>query len=289
MKFKKGSAAAKAYMAKLRAAKGKTKKVGTIKKIGALPIDFKGSFLGYSFSIVNQYTIDGGVTAVFLDKEKVKIVELNGFKDEEKRAIDILTSRAKANFSAENGRSLDNKDIIELNKRVTKFIQQLNKEVKDYNTGKDRHVKKAKPVKLVYKPSTKKLSLINEIKTLLKNDKKILVRGYKLKSGKLRDKKISGVKKSPARSLHKDTKSHNVNIRVMSGVQNLNEYWLKNLQDYIKVLKEKENLYKWHFDMSKKKTRSLELRKSDKSLLPKLKQQINNLKYDMKQIKSYIK
>lgn len=30
------------------------------------------------------------------------------------------------------------------------------------------------------------------------------------------------VKKSPARSLHKDTKSHNVNIRVMSGVKHKN-------------------------------------------------------------------
>jgi hypothetical protein len=40
--------------------------------------------------------------------------------------------------------------------------------------------------------------------------------------------KVSGVKnkkvkKSPARSLHKDTKSHNVNIRVMSGIGNIGE------------------------------------------------------------------
>jgi len=31
-------------------------------------------------------------------------------------------------------------------------------------------------------------------------------------------KKKKAVKKSPARSMHKDTKSHNVNIRVMSGI-----------------------------------------------------------------------
>ena len=31
-------------------------------------------------------------------------------------------------------------------------------------------------------------------------------------------KKKTAVKKSPARSMHKDTKSHNVNIRVMSGI-----------------------------------------------------------------------
>lgn len=32
------------------------------------------------------------------------------------------------------------------------------------------------------------------------------------------------VKKSPARSLHKDTKSHNVNIRVMSGIEKTKFY-----------------------------------------------------------------
>ena len=37
-------------------------------------------------------------------------------------------------------------------------------------------------------------------------------------------KKKKAVKKSPARSMHKDTKSHNVSIRVMSGVNSkLNE------------------------------------------------------------------
>jgi hypothetical protein len=188
------------------------------KSIGALPIDFKGSFLGYNFSIVNQYTLDGGVTAIFLDKEKVKILELNGNKNEEDRAINILSSRAKSEFSHDKGYKLDSRDESELNRRIKKFIQQLNKEVKDYNTGKDRNVKKSKPVKIKYHHSTKKLSLLNEIKSLLKNDHKILVRGYKLKAGKIREK-ISGIKKSPARSLHKDTASHNVRISVMSGIK----------------------------------------------------------------------
>lgn len=167
-------------------------------KVGALPIDFKGSFLGYSFSIVNQYTLDGGVTAVFLDKEKVKIVELNGRKDEEARAINILTSRAKANFSADRGYQLDSADSRQLEQRVKKFIVQLNGEVRAYNSGKDRNVKKVKPVKITYTKTVKKLSLVDEIKTLLKANKKILKGGYVVKPGNVRfgNIKVSGALKN---------------------------------------------------------------------------------------------
>ena len=58
------------------------------------------------------------------------------------------------------------------------------------NSGKDRNVKKAKPVKIVYKASTKKLSVVDEIKTILKDNKKILKGGYVLKPGKVRIKGI---------------------------------------------------------------------------------------------------
>ena len=165
-------------------------------KVGALPIDFKGSFLGYKFSIVNQYTLDGGVTAVFLDADKVKILELNGNKNEEARAVDILSSRAKGTFSAERGYKLEGSELTQLNNRVKKFIQQLNSEVKAYNSGKDRRVVKKAPVKITYTKTVKKLSLIDEIKTLLKDNKKILKGGYVLKPGNIRmSKTIAGIKK----------------------------------------------------------------------------------------------
>ena len=48
--------------------------------------------------------------------------------------------------------------------------------------------------------------------------KKHKVTGVKKKVAKKKAAKKSVVKKSPARMLHKDTKSHNVNIRVMSGI-----------------------------------------------------------------------
>jgi hypothetical protein len=58
--------------------------------------------------------------------------------------------------------------------------------------------------------------------------KKNKVSGVKKKVAKKKVAKKRIVKKSPSRSLHKDTKSHNVNIRVMSGVKGSLEH-LNNL------------------------------------------------------------
>lgn len=78
----------------------------------------------------------------------------------------------------------------------------------------------------------KKNAIVKSVKSLPSKAKKVAVK--KVKSGiknlakKVYDSKLlSGIKKpiakkSPARSLHKDTKSHNVNIRVMSGVKHKN-------------------------------------------------------------------
>lgn len=183
------------------------------KNIGALPVGFKGSFLGFKFDIVNQYTIDGGVTAIIRDSEFNKLFELNGRKEDEAKGSKILYGSAISYWTANKGHFLNDRDKSQLTKRIDNFVKQLNKEVKDYNTGKDKTTKKSKPVKIVYTPEVKKLSLIQEIKTLLKDNNKIMVRGYKMKTGKIR--KISGT------SSHKDTKSHNVNIRVVSGIKGL--------------------------------------------------------------------
>ena len=49
------------------------------------------------------------------------------------------------------------------------------------------------------------------------------------------------VKKSPARSMHKDTKSHNVNIRVMSGTDDILKDYLKTKELLIKIEKAIKN------------------------------------------------
>lgn len=167
--------------------------VSGYKKVGALPIDFKGNFLGYRFKVLNQYQLDGGVTAqlVELDGKGDIIAELSGNPKENDRASAVLYSGGLA-----TGKDiyLDEKDKKDLQKRIKNFVVGLNKEVAAYNSGKDTSKKKSKGLKIVYKPETKKLAVVDQIKSILKSNKKILKGGYTLKSGVIREKKVAGIK-----------------------------------------------------------------------------------------------
>lgn len=167
--------------------------VSGYKKLGALPIDFKGNFLGYRFKVLNQYQLDGGVTAqlVELDGKGDIIAQLTGNPKENDRATAVLYSGGLA-----TGKDvyLDEKDKKELQKRIKTFVTGLNKEVAAYNSGKDTSKKKSKGLKIVYKPETKKLAIVDQIKFILKSNKKILKGGYTLKTGTIRERKIAGLK-----------------------------------------------------------------------------------------------
>jgi hypothetical protein len=163
------------------------------KKLGALPIDFKGNFLGYRFKVLNQYQLDGGVTAqlVELDGKGDIIAQLTGNPKENDRATAVLYS---GGLATSKDVYLDEKDKKDLQKRIKTFVTGLNKEVAAYNSGKDTSKKKSKGLKIVYKPETKKLAVIDQIKSILKSNKKILKGGYTLKSGVIREKKIGAIK-----------------------------------------------------------------------------------------------
>ena len=167
--------------------------VSGYKKVGALPIDFKGNFLGYRFKVLNQYQIDGGVTAqlVELDGRGDIIAQLTGNPKENDRATAVLYSGGLA--TGKDVR-LDEKDKKDLQKRIKNFVTGLNKEVAAYNSGKDTSKKKSKGLKIVYKPETKKLAVVDQIKSILKSNKKILKGGYTLKTGVIREKKVAGIK-----------------------------------------------------------------------------------------------
>lgn len=171
-----------------------SKKKAASKKVGALPIDFKGNFLGYRFKVLNQYQLDGGVTAQFveIDGKGDIIAELSGSPKENDRAAAVLYSGGLAT-GKELG--LDAKDKKDLEKRIKSFVVGLNKEVAAYNSGKDTSKKKSKGLKIVYKPETKKLAVVDQIKSILKNNKKILKGGYGIKAGTIREKKVAGIDK----------------------------------------------------------------------------------------------
>jgi hypothetical protein len=166
--------------------------VSGYKKVGALPIDFKGNFQGFKFKVLNQYQLDGGVTAqlVELDGRGDIVAQLTGSTKENDRVVSILLNSA----IAAGGVVLNEKDKKQLEKRIKSFVVGLNKEVYAYNTGKDTSKKKSKGLKIVYKPEIKKLAVVDQIKSILKSNKKILKGGYTLKTGTIREKKIAGFK-----------------------------------------------------------------------------------------------
>lgn len=167
------------------------------KKVGALPVGFTGKFLGWGFRVLNQYTIDGGVTAQIVESAPPGdiVAELDGRPGDDKKAATRILSSALATWQKNGKYPLDKKDTKDLESRINRFTAGLNKEVKDYNSGKDRRTVKKKPAVIKYTPAVKKLALIDEIKQLLADNKKRLKYGYKTVPGKPKIKaqgKVSG-------------------------------------------------------------------------------------------------
>lgn len=181
--------------------------------IEALPVNFVGSFWGFKFKIVNQYRLDGGVTAQIFEAEApaALIGELTGFKQEIDRVVESLYNGAlytvKAdkenyNYSLQN----DPREEKKLKDKIKRFVTLLSDDVKAYNTGKDKNIIVSKPTvkelaagitpKVVRKKefkvkvSTSKAGVVDQIKSVLKANHKILTHGYKIKSGKVREKKV---------------------------------------------------------------------------------------------------
>jgi hypothetical protein len=192
---KKAAPKKKAAVKKLIPAKLK------VNKLGALPIDFKGSFLGYKFKIINQYQLDGSVTAQLVEIATGNIIaSLTGNTKENDRTVAALYGGALSAAQIKSDK--------ETEKTIKSFVVSLNKEVAAYNSGKDTTKKKSKGLKIVYKPQTKKLAIVDQIKSILKENKKILKGGYTLKPGTIREKKIAGIGKISSEFIN-DLKSAN--------------------------------------------------------------------------------
>jgi hypothetical protein len=182
-KFKKGSAAAKAYMAKLRAARGKTKVVKTTtKKIGSASVYSKAP----------------------ADVKKIidKLYGNNNYSE--------LTKAKKA--LEKKGYFMD----FGLDGEITSFKKLPAKKV-GYRADRTTILTRATP--LVKKYREKGYTRPEAIKAA------------NLDVAQKMNSTLFGVKKEPI-SKHKDTKSHNVNIKVVSGV-NGSEYFAKQLNSLL--------------------------------------------------------
>jgi hypothetical protein len=185
-KFKKGSAAAKAYMAKLRASKGKTKVIKTTTK-----------------------KISGFVKFKAYIKAPLKVREIIDTLDQGGNFVELQKAKTLLN---KKGYDVEHDDLG----NITKFIKMPAKKV-GYRADRTTILTRATP--LVKKYREKGYTRPEAIKAA------------NLDVAQKMNSTLFGVKKEPI-SKHKDTKSHNVNIKVVSGV-NGSEYFAKQLNSLL--------------------------------------------------------
>jgi hypothetical protein len=186
---------------------------GVKKRVGALPVGFTGKFLGWPFKVLNQFTLDGGVTAqiVELDPPGKIIAELDGRKEDVERAYTKIFQKIAIPYAAlnvsYNKPAYVKQDQKRVENAVRQFLTQLNKEVSDYNSGKDRKTKTAKPAVIKYTAKVKKLAVVDQIKSILAANTQRLKNGYTLVKGKPRIKEnaIGAIKRDAVQSLKKMT------------------------------------------------------------------------------------
>ena len=190
------------------------------KKIGALPNMFTGKILDVPFKVSHQYDIYGKVNSVLEDTNTGKtILIIDGTGDAKDKTAKFLSHVKKETGQDYTGTGADYKGDKSIFTRVNKFITQLQSEVKKFNSGKSRTIKKL-PVKIqsVKKiPAKKQTGKSNQTRDKLYQAKK----PGKRKSASGRTYYESRANRSDQGQLlgiHKDSKSHNVNIRVVSGI-----------------------------------------------------------------------
>jgi hypothetical protein len=127
------------------------------RKIGALPIGFTGKILGVPFKVVNQFDIYGEVNAIVENTETgKKIIVIDG-KTSTKDLADKFFAHIKMNVDYQNINDIP-KDTLQ---RISKFVINLSKEVKDYNAGKKQTIKKQPLVIVAEKKPVAKMKVFN--------------------------------------------------------------------------------------------------------------------------------
>jgi hypothetical protein len=177
-------------------------------KLGALPIGFRGSIYDIAFKIVNQYDIYNDVSAIMEDSESGnRIVTFDGKGNPKDKAETIVNYISKVTKIPSSNSYRDDKKLYS---RMLKFASNMQKEVKDYNAGKKKTIKKESlnipvPKNII---TTKKnlpnvIKLINKSITKLGKEKKIQMAKKKIVKKKIVKKiaKKNVVKKTAKKRL----------------------------------------------------------------------------------------
>lgn len=253
---------------------------GTRRRVGALPVGFTGKFLGWQFRVLNQYTLDGGVTAQIVESAPPGriVAELNGrpedidratntviatLKEKAKPVLERMEKEERAKYTGKREKFFDlskwqNSVRNRVYGDVKKFFTLLNKEVRDYNKGKDRATKTGKVAVIKYTATVKKSALIDQIKSILSDNKKRLKYGYTTVPGKVKIKAsdtMGAIMKDAASGIKKFTE-HLAAIRKEKEITKrrtgLNATDRKNKAAHLSDLTKAENLTKKKLDQLKR-------------------------------------
>jgi len=269
------------------------KKVGVIKKsakkkIGALPIGFKGNIFGMPFKIVNQYDIYNDVSAIMEDTNTGGIIAVFDGKgsasDKAKGIVSIVSNKIK----------IDEGDKKNLYSRMLKFATNMQKEVKDYNAGKKTTIKKQpiiiplpKSIKMPIKRKVAKKVIRKVAKKKIAKKvvrKKLVKKQYNLKLDKLYSAKKPGKRKSASGKTYYENRPNRTDINKFSGIGST------ALQDLKEIINKENKIEKEiaNHQLFIKKTTNIEHKNLTKKQLVNLKKYLKELKIHNKELKKLI-
>jgi len=120
------------------------------KVLGALPIGFKGKLFDIDFKIVNQYDIYGDVSAIMEDTKNgntITVFDGKGFaKDKAECIVNYINKISKENYTKVNS----------FYSKMLKFATNMQNEVKAFNAGKKKTIKKTPLIVAIPKSTVKK-------------------------------------------------------------------------------------------------------------------------------------
>lgn len=288
MEWKKAVAQASAIYASKHKGKspvGKKKAAQKNKKVGALPVGFKGSIYDIGFKIVNQYDIYNDVSAIMEDiNTGNKIVTFDGKGSAKDKAEAIVSYISKAT-NIQGGY----RDDKQLYSRMLKFATNMQKEVKDFNSGKKKTIKK-QPLNIVA-PKVKKIAQ-------KKSAPKKAVKKHHTHWGTVHthERRVNGVRKKKISEQSILNKIHKVKDSVSKldeaqhkhmSVGRLNMNIIKRLEDITKEIEQREDVIA---NVIQNKTYFI--KKNGKSWYPKFmklaKGHISELKKHKSELKRFI-
>jgi len=200
--------------------------------IAGLPDNFTFSLGDSKFYVQKQFNMYGKVDLVIYDKKTDEAIVILDGKNKES-AINRLSSHVRSQQQTRSGEKWTAQDMDDMGytKAIKKLMQELTTEVKKYNVkikpSKKVVVKKIAVKKSAPKRSAPKKSASKKSTTQTGRSTEFYDKMYQAKKPGKRttswgttyyESRANRSDKGVLLGMHKDTKSHNVNIRVVSGI-----------------------------------------------------------------------